>query len=158
MSDPSRVDILLVEDDPHDAELAILALAKSQPANGVHLVADGEAALHYLMAAHPPDSSPRLPRLVLLDLKIPKLNGFEVLRQIRATPHSSALAVVIWTSSGEERDIVQAYQLGANSYVQKPMEFGRFCSTIAQLASYWLGINRDPQKYTLPAESVGITK
>lgn len=157
MPAPSQVDILLVEDDPQDAELVILALAKRPPANGVHRVGDGEAALRYLLSHRPPDNSFAWPRLLLLDLKTPKLDGFEVLRQIRAAPRGSALAVVIWTSSAEERDILKAYRLGANSYVQKPVEFGRFCSTVAELASYWLEINRDPQ-YLLTSRSTGITK
>lgn len=137
------VDILLVEDNPNDAELAIRTLNKHNLGNSLVWVKDGEAALDFLFHRgaheHQPNS---LPRLVLLDLRLPKVDGLEVLTAIRADPATRELPVVILTSSKEERDIVAAYGLGVNSFVAKPVEFGEFARVVAELGMYWLVVNR----------------
>lgn len=143
----SIVDILLVEDNPSDAELAIHSLKKHNLANRLEWVKDGEAALDYLFHrgayANVPNS---LPRIVLLDLRLPKVDGLEVLKQIRANPETRELPVVVLTSSKEERDVAEAYSLGANSFVAKPVNFDEFSRVVAELGMYWLLVNRVPPK------------
>lgn len=141
----SIVDILLVEDNPNDAELAIHALKKYNLTNRLEWVKDGEAALDYLFHrgtyANGPNS---LPRIVLLDLRLPKVDGLEVLKQIRANPITRELPVVVLTSSKEERDVAEAYRLGANSFVAKPVAFDEFAKVVAELGMYWVLVNRVP--------------
>jgi len=141
----SIVDILLVEDNPNDAELALRALKKHNLANRVEWVKDGEAALDYLFhrGAYV-NSENGLPRVVLLDLRLPKVDGIEVLTQIRANPATRDLPVVILTSSKEERDVVATYKLGANSFVAKPVAFDEFSHVVAELGMYWVLVNRVP--------------
>lgn len=138
--------ILLVEDNQDDEELALLAFKKGQLANEVVVVHDGAEALNYLFG--PGESlgaAPRrLPQLVLLDLKLPKVDGLEVLRQIRADPRTRRLPVVVLTSSREEEDLLSSYDLGVNSYVRKPIDFNQFVEAVHQLALYWLVINEPP--------------
>jgi CheY-like chemotaxis protein len=139
------VDILLVEDNPSDAELALRALKKHNIANRVEWVKDGEAALDYLFHRGAYTSSPNgLPRVVLLDLRLPKVDGIEVLRQIRANPATHELPVVVLTSSKEERDVVATYKLGVNSFVSKPVAFDEFSRVVAELGMYWVLVNRVP--------------
>ena len=138
--------ILLVEDNPDDELLTLRALKKSHVANTVVAARDGAEALDYLFRRGPyadPDASPR-PQVVLLDLKLPRVDGLEVLRQLRADERTRLLPVVILTSSDEERDIVESYSLGANSYVRKPVEFGEFGEAVQQLGLYWLLLNQSP--------------
>jgi two-component system response regulator len=135
--------ILLIEDNPDDEELTILALKESKIANEVIVARDGVEALEYLYATGSyKDRDPsRLPQIILLDLKLPKLGGLEVLQRLRSDPLTQLIPVVVLTSSSEEEDIITSYRLGANSYVRKPVEFHRFVDAIRQLGLYWLLIN-----------------
>jgi len=138
--------ILLVEDNPDDAELTARALTNSHVANEILLARDGEEAINLLFTTSdsPEQTSPLLPAVVLLDLKLPKLSGLDVLKRIRSNPRTQYLPVVILTSSSEEEDILTSYQLGANSYVRKPVEFQKFSTAIQQLGLYWLSVNQPP--------------
>ncbi|MBK1717645.1 two-component system response regulator [Thiocystis violacea] len=141
----SMVDILLVEDNPNDAELAIRALRKHNLANRLEWVKDGAAALDFLF--HRGDYAERsdtLPRVMLLDLRLPKLDGIEVLRAVRDHPETRELPVVVLTSSREEQDLIATYQLGVNSFVAKPVAFDEFARTVADLGMYWVLVNRVP--------------
>ena len=141
-----EVDILLVEDNPDDLELAMHALKKEHLANNIFAVRDGEEALDFMFcrAAYGDRSFDRPPKLVLLDLKLPKVDGLEVLRQLKENPHTKLVPVVILTASKEERDLVSSYGLGANSYIQKPIDFHQFRSTVKETGLYWLIINQRP--------------
>ncbi len=139
------VDILLVEDNPADAELAIHALNKHHLANRLEWVKDGEAALDFVFRRGPyADRKAGLPRVVLLDLRLPKVDGIEVLTRIRANPETEELPVVVLTSSKEERDLVETYKLHVNSFVPKPVAFKDFARTVADLGMYWVLVNRVP--------------
>jgi len=139
------VDILLVEDDPGDAELALRALKKHNLANQIEWVKDGAQALDYLFRRGAyANRINKLPRVVFLDLHLPKVNGIEVLSQLRAHPETHNLPVVILTSSKEERDVVATYQLGVNSFVTKPVGFSTFAKVVADLGLYWVLLNRAP--------------
>jgi len=141
----SMVDILLVEDNPNDAELAMRALRKHNLANRLEWVKDGAAALDFLFHRGDYTRCPNtLPRVVLLDLRLPKVDGIEVLREIRAHAETRELPVVILTSSREERDLVATYELGVNSFVAKPVAFDEFARTVAELGMYWVLVNRVP--------------
>ncbi|MCE9608732.1 MAG: response regulator [Chthoniobacter sp.] len=144
MNTPSE--ILLVEDNLHDAELAIRALRKRNLANHLVHVADGQAALDFLFAAgdYVERDAAVQPRVVLLDLKLPKVDGIEVLRRLRADARTKVLPIVVLTSSREERDVIESYQLGANSYIVKPVEFENFSEAVSELGLYWLLINEPP--------------
>lgn len=136
--------ILLVEDDPHDVELIQLALNPYKLVNRMDVVEDGEQALQYLLGqAGSPPSRP-LPRLVLLDLKLPKISGTQVLKAIRAHPHTRSLVVVIMTSSQEDKDLNTCYDLGANSYIVKPLDFQQFIEVASQVGLYWMLLNKPP--------------
>lgn len=138
--------ILLVEDNPRDEALTLRALKKKNVSCKVVVVHDGAEALDYLFATGRYSSrDPRdLPTVVLLDLKLPKIDGIEVLKRIRAADRMKLLPVVILTSSDEQRDLVEGYKYGANSYVRKPVEFGEFSEAVTQLGLYWLTINDVP--------------
>ena len=129
--------IALVEDNPDDQVLTLRALKKNGIANEIVVLSDGAEALAFLLDAGKP-----LPQLVLLDLKLPKLDGLEVLKRLRETPRTSFLPVVILTSSNEERDLIEGYRLGANSYVRKPVDFTQFTDAVRQLGLYWLVLNQ----------------
>lgn len=138
--------ILLVEDNPDDAALALRALAKSEIPSDIVVVRDGVEALEYVFGGlnGPKDRPKRLPVLILLDLKLPKIDGLEVLRRIREDSRTHLIPVVVLTSSDEQRDLVRSFELGANSYVRKPVDFTQFAEAVQQLSSYWLLLNRCP--------------
>lgn len=140
----SAVEILIVEDNPQDLEMMLRALRRSHLANKVVTAADGEEALDFLLArgAHAERNAAETPRVVFLDLKLPKVDGLEVLRAIRADARTRALPVVIVTSSAEERDRVATYGSGANSYVVKPIDFESFTRTMGDVGFYWLAVNQ----------------
>ena len=137
---------LLVEDSPDDAELTIRAFEKSRLVNEVVLVRDGQEALDYLFGtgAHAGRDLSVMPELVLLDLKLPKVGGLEVLRRLRQDPRTRRQPVVVLTSSNEEQDIITSYDLGANSFVRKPVDFEQFLEAARQLGLYWLILNSPP--------------
>jgi two-component system response regulator len=140
------VEILLVEDSPDDIELTLHALQGNNLANRIHVVRDGAEALDFLFCKGQ-YSARRVedtPKLVLLDLKMPKVDGLEVLRRAKSDPRTRAIPIVVLTSSEEERDIVESYQLGVNSYVAKPVDFERFTEAVRQLGLYWMLFNRPP--------------
>jgi two-component system response regulator len=138
--------ILLVEDNPDDEALTLRALKKSNIANKIVVVRDGAEALDYLFGtgAHAGRDTLDLPQVALLDLKLPTVDGLEVLRRLRADPRTRMLPVVILTSSKEEQDLINAYSIGANSYVRKPVDFNQFVEAIGQLGLYWLVLNEPP--------------
>ncbi|MDQ3864442.1 MAG: response regulator [Actinomycetota bacterium] len=138
--------ILLVEDNPDDELLALRALKKSGVPNEVVVARDGVEALDYLFASgpHAGRDPSVMPQLILLDLKLPRVDGLEVLRRLRSDERTRRLPVVILSSSRERRDMLDGYGLGANSYVRKPVDFEQFVSTVELLRSYWLVLNEDP--------------
>jgi CheY-like chemotaxis protein len=138
--------ILLVEDNPDDEALTIRAFRKNNVTNEVIVARDGAEALDYLFGtgAYANRDTSLQPQVVILDLKLPKIDGLEVLRQLRAAPQTKLLPVVILTSSNEERDRLQGYDLGANSYVRKPVDFAEFVDAVRQLGLYWLLLNERP--------------
>jgi CheY-like chemotaxis protein len=142
----SEVDILLVEDSPEDVDLTLHALHREKLANSVFVARDGEEALDFLFClgsfAHRSFEDP--PKLVLLDLKLPKVDGMQVLKQIKSDARTKSIPVVLMTSSKEERDLVTGYDLGANSYIQKPVDFAEFRKMVQLLGLYWLVINQPP--------------
>jgi two-component system, response regulator len=140
--------ILLVEDNPDDEELTLRALRKNKIGNRLVVARDGVEALDFLYCTGAyADRDPRdLPQLILLDLKLPKVDGLEVLARIRAEPSTHLLPVVILTSSREEQDLIKGYRLGANSYVRKPVDFIRFSEAVRQLGLYWLVLNEIPSE------------
>jgi two-component system response regulator len=146
MVETEPVDILLVEDNPSDAELALHALKKCKVANRILHVRDGAEALDFLFrrGEHAARSGEKRPTLVLLDLKLPKVDGLQVLQQIKNDPSTRAIPVILLTSSKEESDMASGYQLGVNSYIQKPVNFGEFQEVVRQLGMYWLLVNSKP--------------
>jgi len=145
MDQYENVDILLVEDSPADAELALRALRKGKLANHITWVKDGAEALEFIFRtgayAERPDQNPKL---ILLDLKLPKVDGIEVLKRIKADERTKIIPVVMVTSSAEGRDIVESYKLGVNSYIVKPVEFDQFSETVARAGFYWMLVNKAP--------------
>ncbi|MEQ8188540.1 MAG: response regulator [Candidatus Eremiobacterota bacterium] len=138
----SKKIILLVEDNPDDELLTLRALKKNNIMNDIVVCRNGVEAIDYLFGEN--DDAPVLPQLILLDLKLPKIDGLEVLRKIRSTEKTRFLPVVVLTSSKEEMDIVESYKLGANSYIQKPVDFSQFIEAVKQLELYWLVMNVSP--------------
>lgn len=138
--------ILLVEDNPDDEALTLRALRKNNIKNEVHVARDGVEALDFLLATggHEGRDVNILPELILLDLKLPRIDGLEVLRSIRTHEHTRLLPVVVLTTSVEEQDRLQSYDLGANSYVRKPVDFQQFIQAVGQLGLYWLILNEQP--------------
>ena len=142
----NTVEILLVEDNPRDEELTLRALKKRNLANKVHVVRDGAEALDYLFATgsyeHREINCP--PKVILLDLKLPKVDGLEVLQRVKSDPRTKKIPVVVLTSSAEEQDMVRSYDLGVNSYIVKPVDFEQFSHAVSQIGFYWLLLNQPP--------------
>ncbi len=146
MKNNSNIEILLVEDSDQDAELAIRAFKKNNVANSIVRLNDGEAALDFIFARNEfaNRTITNQPKVVLLDLKMPKVNGIEVLREIRGNENTKNIPVVMLTSSNAERDIVESYKLGVNSYIVKPVNFEGFSNAIRDIGMYWVVLNRKP--------------
>ena len=146
MNNIGEVEILLVEDNPEDAELTLRALKKHNLANKIFVVNDGEEALDFIFTKgkFAGRSDNREPRVILLDLKLPKVSGLEVLEKIKADKIKRLIPVVVLTSSKEERDIVESYRLGVNSYIVKPVDFEKFVEAVKDLGLYWLLLNQTP--------------
>lgn len=145
MSD-NAIEILLVEDNPNDIKLALRAFKKHNLTNQLHVVRDGAEALEFIFGTDRYADRPReaSPRLILLDLKLPLVDGLEVLRKIKTDPRTQMIPVVILTSSKEESDLVESYKLGVNSYIVKPVDFEQFSNVVQQLGFYWLLLNEPP--------------
>ena len=140
------VEILYVEDNPHDAELTLRSLRKRNLANRIHHVEDGAAALEFIFGSGQGDSTrePFKPKVVLLDLKLPKLDGLEVLRALKEDSRTRCIPVVMLSSSQEDRDILESYHLGVNSYIVKPLDFDRYSEAVSLLGFYWAMLNTTP--------------
>lgn len=136
--------ILLVEDNPDDVELTMLAFKKNNFANEIKVVEDGQEAIDFLFGEHTDGVEKKgLPELILLDLKLPKINGHEVLKEIKSRDKTKRIPVVILTSSQEQEDIIKGYDLGANSYVRKPVDYQDFVNVVNNMGIYWLAINKN---------------
>lgn len=146
MTDLNEVEILLVEDNPYDVELTLIALKENNLTNKVHVLNDGAEALEFIFATgtHAQKNIKNIPKVVLLDLKLPKVNGLEVLRRIKSDERTKKIPVVMLTSSQEERDIVESYNLGVNSYIIKPLDFNKFIDAVTKLSLYWVLLNKSP--------------
>ena len=144
----AMVEILLVEDNPNDVELALHALQKNHLANNIQVVRDGAEALDFIFCsgayANRGESNCHKPKVILLDLKLPKIDGLEVLRRLKSDEETRSIPVVMMTSSREERDIVDSYRLGVNSYIVKPVDFDQFTEAVRQLGLYWVLLNNPP--------------
>ena len=149
-----EVEVLLVEDNPSDQELTLRLLRKEGLANRIQVANDGEEALDFIFCRneHSQRNFDTPPRLILLDLKLPKVNGLEVLREIKGDPRTAQIPVVVLTSSVEEKDLIEGYHLGVNSYIQKPVDFDRFRETVRQIGLYWLVVNRPSPANAVPAK------
>jgi CheY-like chemotaxis protein len=147
MSDTHEVEILLVEDNPDDLDMALHALRKMNLANHIHIARDGVEALDYIFCRnqHEGRKIEHAPKVILLDLKLPKVDGLEVLRSIKADPRTKSIPVVVLTSSREQRDVVESYKLGVNSYIVKPVNFTQFAEAVQKIGLYWLLINQPPK-------------
>jgi two-component system response regulator len=147
MSENNAVEILLVEDTPEDLELALRALRKANLANHIQIARDGAEAMEFLFGegAFKGRKVENGPKVILLDLKLPKVDGMEVLRRVKSDPRTKAIPVVVLTSSKEQKDVVESYQLGVNSYIVKPVNFERFVAAVQDLGMYWLLLNQPPK-------------
>src|SRR5579871_2366895 len=139
-------EILLVEDDPADAELTLLAIGNEKLTADIHVVRDGAEALDYVFCRGPYAARKfdRPPKLILLDLKLPKVSGHQVLRAIKSDPRTRSIPVVVLTSSAQDRDLVECYHSGTNSYIQKPLDLQKFQDAVRNFSSYWLRVNQAP--------------
>ena len=146
MTNTNEVEILLVEDNPNDAELALRALKKNNLANKIHHVKDGAEALDfiYCTGAYAGRNMMKKPKVIFLDLKLPKVDGLEILHKVKSDERTRTIPIVVLTSSHEERDLVESYQFGVNSYIVKPVEFDKFVNAVAQLGMYWMLLNKQP--------------
>ena len=141
-----EIEILLIEDNPNDAELAMRALQRSNLANNLIRVCDGEEALDYIFArgSFKTGNPLNIPKLILLDLKLPKVDGLELLKILKADPVAKLIPVVVLTSSTEESDMIESYRLGVNSYIVKPVDFDKFMDSVRDIGLYWLLLNQQP--------------
>jgi len=147
MSETNAVEILIVEDTDQDLQLALRALRKANITNRIQIARDGEEALEFLFCegSYADRKIENSPRVILLDLKLPKIDGLEVLQRIKADPRTQAIPVVVLTSSKEQRDVVESYKLGVNSYIVKPVNFEGFVKAVQELGMYWLLLNQPPK-------------
>ncbi len=147
MSDVEGIEILLVEDNPDDLDMTLRALRKANLANTIEVARDGAEALAFLFGAGARGAGEmnRLPRLILLDLKLPKVDGFEVLTRLKGDPRTRQIPVVILTSSKEQADVARSYNLGVNSYIVKPVNFADFIAAVRDLGMYWMLLNQPPE-------------
>ncbi len=146
MDKKKHVEILIVEDNPSDAEMALRAFKKNNLTNNILVAEDGEEALEYIFSTGKYADKDKIaqPKIILLDLKLPKISGLEVLKEIKTNPETKMIPVIVLTSSKEEKDIVESYQLGVNSYIVKPVEFDKFVEAVRELGFYWLLLNQFP--------------
>ena len=144
MNEPDTVELMLVEDNPQDLELALLALRQANPHLRIHVARDGAEAIEYVFCEGP--YAERLitdmPCVILLDLKLPKIDGLDVLKRIKSDPRTAVIPVVVLTSSGEQRDLVESYKLRVNSYIVKPVNFERYTQAVRELGLYWMALNQ----------------
>jgi two-component system response regulator len=147
MNENNAVEILIVEDTPQDLELTLRALRKAKLSNRIQVARDGAEAIEFIFGegAHAGRNIDNGPKVILLDLKLPKIDGIEVLRRVKGDPRTKAIPVVVLTSSKEQKDVVESYQLGVNSYIVKPVDFERFASAVGDLGLYWLLLNQAPK-------------
>jgi CheY-like chemotaxis protein len=150
----SGIEILLVGDNPADLELTLHALRHNKLANRIEVARDGEEALDFLFCRgnHSERNPNQMPKLILLDLKLPKVDGIEVLRQVKANPKTKTIPITVLTSSKEENDLSRCYELGVNSYIQKPVEFDKFREVVKQFSLYWLVVNTPPPLHATQKE------
>ncbi|MGM0613080.1 MAG: response regulator [Bacteroidota bacterium] len=146
MEPTDDIEILIVEDNASDAEMAMRAFEKNKLTNKIHIVRDGEEALNFVFAngeyAH--RNKERKPKIILLDLKLPKVDGLEVLRELKKNEETKIIPMIVLTSSKEEKDIIESYRLGVNSYIVKPVDFDKFVEAVRELGLYWLLLNQHP--------------
>ncbi|SHE34073.1 Response regulator receiver domain-containing protein [Mariniphaga anaerophila] len=147
MENYEEVDILIVEDNPNDAEMTLRALKKNKLANSVMVLDDGEKALDFIFSKGRFQERKKTvrPKIILLDLKLPKVGGLEVLKELKQNPQTQIIPVVILTSSKEEADLIESYRLGVNSYIVKPVDFNKFVEAVRELGYYWLLLNEQPK-------------
>jgi CheY-like chemotaxis protein len=147
MSENNAVEILLVEDTPQDLELTLRALRKANLANHIHVARDGAEAIEFIFGegVHAGRNVEQGPKIILLDLKLPKIDGMEVLRRVKSDLRTKTIPVVMLTSSKEQKDVVESYQLGVNSYIVKPVNFEGFATAVKDLGMYWLLLNQPPK-------------
>lgn len=145
MPDYSEVEILLIEDDPNDVELTLRALKKNNFTNAIKVLNDGEEALNYIFGRGEFEGKiPGRPKFILLDLKLPKIDGLEVLKILKSNPETKTIPIVVLTSSREEKDRILSYDLGVNSFIVKPVDFDQFVDAVANIGYYWLLLNQNP--------------
>ena len=147
MTQQNIVEILVVEDNPQDLELTLRALRKAKLSNRIQVARDGAEALDFIFGTgeHAGRQIENGPKVILLDLKLPKVDGLEVLEKVKADPHTKSIPVVVLTSSKEQKDVVESYRLGVNSYIVKPVDFEGFASAVGELGLYWLLLNQPPK-------------
>ncbi|MGC9943615.1 MAG: response regulator [Verrucomicrobiota bacterium] len=147
MSEVQEIEILLVEDDQNDLDMALRALRKANLANRIHIARDGEEALEFIFCVgpHAKRSIQNGPRIILLDLKLPRIDGMEVLKRVKGDSRTKVIPVVVLTSSKEQKDVIESYQLGVNSYIVKPVNFESFAAAVQELGMYWLLLNEPPK-------------
>lgn len=143
----NEIEILLVEDNPDDLEMTLRALRKANLANRIQIARDGVEAMDFIFGegAHAGRKVENGPKVILLDLKLPKIDGMEVLKRVKGDPRTKVIPVVVLTSSKEQKDVVESYQLGVNSYIVKPVNFERFAAAVSDLGMYWLLLNQPPK-------------
>ena len=147
MNEPNVVELLLVEDNPQDLELALRALRKAKLTNAIHIARDGVEALEYVFCEGPYATRKvsDCPKVILLDLKLPRVDGLAVLKRIKGDPRTKLIPIVVLTSSKEQSDVIESHQLGVNSYIVKPVNFEQFAETVSELGLYWLLLNQPPK-------------